>query len=167
MNLAKAMRFTRANWFVPMLSVALVMEWILARSSARSEPTALEAVILFDLCLFVPFLYWLCYRRTQPAKALAMRAVGLACFGVFIASRLVPPEAQTLLPHLAWVRTAGIAVVALVELKLFVELIKLVFGGQSSNEQIAGRTGAPPLLVKLMALEARFWKAVWRFVRGR
>ena len=115
----------------------------------------------------VPSLYVLCYRRTLATKALFLRMIGLACLGIFVASKLVPAATQTLLPYLTWPRTAGLAVLALVELKLMIELIRLVFGGKGSTTEIAKRTGAPPALVRLMALEARFWKSVWRFVLRR
>ena len=168
MTTASIGRWTKANWFAAALPVLLLIEFAFSRMpEARAAPTLLEATVLFDLCVFVPGLFLLCYRRRLGRKALAVRVLGLACFGILLASWMVPAGAQTLIPHLRWPRMVGMAVLAIVELKLLVEVLKLVFGGADTTEAIAERSGLPPALVKLMALEARFWKAVWRTLRGR
>jgi hypothetical protein len=155
----------RTNWFVPLLPLLLLAELLIARSNDWSRPGLLEHAIIFDLCLFVPALYAACYYRSQTVRALALRAIGLACVGLFIASRLVPAEAQTILPHLGWARTIGLAVIGLVELKLLFEIIKMTFGARTSAEALAEKTGVPTWVAQLMVLEARFWAAVWRFFR--
>ena len=158
--------WARRHWFAALLPVLLAVELAFARSVAWGSDGFAEYAILFDLCLFVPALYLLCYRRRLAPRALVIRAGALALLGVYIASRLVPPEAQTLIADLAWARGAGWLVLAALELAVLVWAVKLVFGGASTDE-IAAKSGAPLWVARLMQIEARFWKAVWRFLRGR
>jgi hypothetical protein len=160
--------WAKANWFLLALPLLLAVSWLFTRSiDWGSSARAAEAVTLFDWTVSIPLLYFLCYRHKVRGKAMAIRLLALACLGVWIASRLVPADAQALLPHLGWPRTAGLAVLALIELRLLVLALKLAFSGTASAEELAERSGAPPLLAKLMLLEARFWRAVWRLIRRR
>jgi hypothetical protein len=146
----------------------LVVSFLFTRSVdwQRWGRTA-EAVTLFDWMITVPALYFLCYRSTLSVKAMALRLIALACLGVWIASWLVPAAAQEVLPNLSWPRTVGLAALALIELRLLVLALKLAFSDRADAETLTQRTGAPPVLAKLMLLEARFWKAVWTLVRRR
>jgi hypothetical protein len=161
-------RWAAANWFVPAFALLLGISWLFTRSVdwGRSAAAA-EAVTLFDWAVTVPLLYFLCYRRTLKPWIMAVRLLALACLGVWIAGSLVPSAAQILLPHLSWPRTLGLAVLMLVELRLILLALKLAFEGKASAEELADRSGAPPWLARLMLLEARFWRAVWRLISRR
>jgi hypothetical protein len=50
---------------------------------------------------------------------------------------------------------------------LFVAALRLVFSGTATAEEVSERTGAPPLIARLIVIEARFWRALWRLIRGR
>ena len=154
----------RRNWFLPLLAMLLAIEFAFARTMLRTADPAAEAAVLFDLCVFVPALYAFCYRRTLAPGPLLMRTAALACLGLYVAAQLVPAEAQRLIAELAWLRYAGLAVLAAIELWLMAAVIRLVFGG-ATTEQVAERSGAPLWAARLMQIEARFWKAVWRFLR--
>lgn len=156
----------RRHWFVPLLAVLLLIETAFARTTDWSRDGLAELVILFDLCLFIPFLYVLCYRRRLARKPLLIRTAALALAGIYIASKLVPPSAQIVLGELVWARYAGLAVIALIELWVVVLTVKLVYGG-ATTEEISRSSGAPPWIARLLQIEARFWKAVWRFLSGR
>ena len=156
----------RRHWFVPLLAVLLLIETAFARTTDWSRDGFAELVVLFDLCLFIPFLYLLCYRGRVERKPLLIRAAALALAGIYVASKLVPPSAQIVLGELVWARYAGLAVLALIELWVVVLTMKLVYGG-ATTEEIARSSGAPPWIARLLQLEARFWKAVWRFLSGR
>lgn len=163
-----AREWTAANWFLLALPLLFLISFLFTRSvDWGASGDAAEAVTLFDWCVSIPLLYFLCYRRQLPAKQLALRLLALACLGVWISSWLVPVQFQEILPRLSWARGAGVAVLALVELRLLVLAVRLVFSGTATAEQVTERTGAPPLIAKLMLLEARFWRAVWRFIRAR
>ena len=155
------------NWFLPVLALLLGIEFAFARATDWSRDGVAEAVILFDMCLFVPALYALCHRRRVALRPLLIRTFALAVLGVYIASKLVPPEAQHLVAELSWARMAGWVVLAAIELWVVVKVARLTFGGSVTAEQIAERHGTPEWIARLMLLEARFWKAVWRLVRGR
>jgi hypothetical protein len=158
--------WARRNWFLPLLAPLLAIEFAFARTTDWLQDGIAETVILFDLCLFIPFLYALCYRRRFARKSLLIRTAALALAGIYLASKLVPPDAQVVLAELLWARYAGLAVIALIELWVVVLTVRLVWGGASTDE-IASQSGAPAWIVRLMQLEARFWKAVWRLIRGR
>lgn len=166
MTLAFPAGWVRRNWFLLLLAPLLAIEFAFARTTDWARAGPAELIILFDLCLFIPALYVLCYRKRIALKPLLIRAAALALAGIYLASRLVPPDAQVLLSELIWARYAGLAIIALIELWIVVLTLKLVFGGASTDE-IARRSGAPPWVARLMQLEARFWRAVWRLVSGR
>ena len=157
-----------SNWFVLALPLLAAVSYLLTRTTVwREDGLIVEAVTLFDWCVTVPLLYALCYGRTQKATRLAVRMLALACLGVWIAARLVPSVEQVLLAELGWARAAGLAVLVLLELRLMFAVIRLAFSGTATAEQIAERSGAPRFIARLLLLEARFWRALWRLLRGR
>lgn len=155
-----------AHWFVPVFALILGALWLAARDSMFMAQGG-EKAILADLCLTVPILYVLCYRRRHSALQLGMRAVALACLGIWLGSWIIPASDQSVLNELGPLRVAGLVVLAVIELRLLVAMTRLVFGPETSASEISRVTGAPPFIAKLMLLEARFWKAVWRLIRRR
>lgn len=155
-----------AHWFVPALVLILGVLWLMSRDPMFMAEGG-ETAILADLCLTVPLLYVLCYRRRHSALQLGMRALGLACLGIWLGSWIIPASDQSVLTRLGPLRVAGLIVLALVELRLLVAMVRLVFGSEASADEVSRATGAPPFVAKLMLLEARFWKAVWRLIRRR
>lgn len=161
--------WARRNWFLPLLAVLLAIEWAFARATDWRGDGLAEAVVLFDLCLFVPALHFLCYRRRLAWKPLLIRTAALASLGVYFASHLIPAEAQHLVAGLAglgWARLAGLSVLAALELWVVVKVVKLVFGGAVTEDDVVA-SGAPRWIARLMLIEARFWKWLWRLLRGR
>lgn len=158
--------WARQHWFWPLLALLLAIELAFVRSIDWPQDRVAELAVVFDLCLFAPALYAYCYRKAVSLKALLIRTAALALAGICLASYLVPEDSQLLLRDLVWARYAGLAVIAAFELWIVVVTIRLVFGGASTQE-IAEKSGAPPWVARLMQLEVRFWKAVWRFLRGR
>jgi hypothetical protein len=155
-----------AHWFVPVFALILGALWLAGRDSSFMAEGG-EAAIIADLCLTVPILYMLCYRRRHSAAQLGLRALALACLGIWMGSWIIPEADQSVLSRLGPLRFAGLVVLAVVELRLLVALLRLVFGPETSSAAISRATGAPPFVAKLMLLEARFWKAVWRLIRRR
>lgn len=157
----------RRHWFVPLALLLLAVEAMFVRSVDWSRGGVAEGVVLFDMAVTIPVLYVLCYRHQLPWRALVLRAAALACLGICLASWLVPAPARQLVDELAWLRTAGLVTLALIELRLVVAAIRLVFGGRADVAAMAAKTGAPEWIARLMLLEARLWKALWRWLRGR
>lgn len=152
------------HWFAPAFALILGALWLVARDPMFMAGGG-EAAILADLCLTVPILYVLCYRRRHSAAQLGLRALALACLGIWLGAWIIPESDQSVLTRLGPLRVAGLVVLALIELRLLVAMIRLVFGSEPSSDEISRATGAPPFVAKLMLLEARFWKAVWRLIR--
>lgn len=156
------------HWFLlllPLLASALF--GFAASIDWQRDGRVAEMVMLFDVCVSLPLLYFLCYRGTLTRKQMTLRLIGLTCLGIWFATWLVPEASQSLLPRLGWLRTAGIALLVFVELRLVVGAIKMAFSGKASADQLARASGAPPWIAKLMLLEARFWRWVWRRISGR
>jgi len=163
MRIERLRQWSGDNWFLLVLPLLGLAAWLMSRSIAwRSGGDGLEAALLIDACLTIPLLYLLCYGKRLPAWQLALRMIGLACAGIYLISYLVPAEAQRLLPHFEAARWVGLALIIAFELWLFVTAIRLVFRAGTTAEQVQAATGAPPLLAKLLLLEARFWKWVAR-----
>jgi hypothetical protein len=157
----------KLHWFTLLLPALLLIELAFARSTDWSRPGLAEAAILFDLCVFVPLLYLLCYRRRLAISPLLMRAAGLALLGMFLASHLVPQGAQQFLPHFTGLRLVGLVLLSLVELWLFTAILRIIFSADATAERITASSGAPRWIARLMLLEARFWRALWRLIRRR
>ena len=163
-----ARQWAMSNWFLLVWPLLAAISFLFTRTTVWAEEGRIvEAVTLFDWCVTVPFLYWLCYRRTLPPGRLALRLLALACLGVWIVAQLVPASEQVLLSRLGWARGLGIAFLMLIELWLMIAVVRLVYSRNATVEQVAERSGAPPFVARLLLLEARFWRAVWRFIRGR
>ena len=161
-------QWSASNWFVLVVPLLLALAWFVSRSTAWPQDAGgVEAALLIDATVTVPLLYALCYGRSLPFWQLAVRMVGIACLGIYLVSYLVPPEAQILLPRFAWARTMGIALLCVIECRLLVVSVRRVFKSGVTAEQLSDQTGAPPILAKLMLLEARMWKRLARFLRGR
>ena len=126
-----------------------------------------EAAILADLCLTAPILYVLCYRRRHSALQLGLRALALACLGIWLGSWIIPESDQSLLTRLAPLRVAGLIVLAADRAAAARRHDPPGLRSEASADEVSRATGAPPFVARLMLLEARFWKAVWRLIRRR
>jgi hypothetical protein len=153
-----------AHWFVPVFALVLGVLWLVSRDSMFMAEGG-EAAVLADLCLTAPILYVLCYRRRHSAFQLGLRALALACLGIWLGSWIIPAADQALLTRLAPLRVAGLIVLAAIELRLLFAMMRLVFGSDASADEVSRATGTPPFVARLMLLEARFWRAVWRLIR--
>lgn len=166
MDRARIGGWAAANWFLLCAPFLALAGLAFSRSVAWPQDGGVaEAVLLFDACVSLPLLYALCYRGRLNGWRLALRMLAVACLGIWLVAWLVPPASQTLLPHFGWARIVGLGVLVLVELRLVIAALRMVFGGNASAEEVAASTGAPPFIARLMVLEARFWKAVGRLLR--
>lgn len=156
-----------ANWFLAAVPVLLLVEWLVVRDIGAEMGRHVETVVLFDLCVFVPTLYVLCYRGRLPLAQLILRTAALVCLGIYLGSWLVPPEVQQLLPQLVWVRATGLVVLALIELRLLLIVINLIYRKGGTVDEVQAASGAPQWVARLLVLEARFWRAVWKLIRRR
>lgn len=164
---ATAIELARRHWFVLLLPVWLACSLAFSRSlDWRVDGRLGEATILFDWCIFLPLAYALSVRRTVRPPTALLRALGLAGAGLWVGRLLVPDGAEHLLARLGWLRYPWLAVVLVVEGAVIIALLRAVYAGRADNAAFE-RAGVPPLLARLMLLEARFWRWVWRLLRGR
>lgn len=86
---------------------------------------------------------------------------------MYLAIKLVPAQAQQILPSLSVARWMGLALLTVLEIRLLLAVFKMVLRGGGSADELAKATGAPPWLARLLALEARFWIAVANLFKRR
>ena len=159
-------RAARKHWFYAVLPILLGAALnFRATHPWADQPRFGEAATLFDWCLFVPFLYAICYRK-MSRRALAMRTLALVCGGIWIAGKIVPDPAETILAQWGWLRAIGIGVLVLAEGAALIAVLRVAFGSSPDPAELE-RQGIPPLLVKLMLAEARFWRWVWSRLQGK
>ena len=159
-------RLSRRHWFYLILPVLLCAALSFSTTYPWAEDARFgEATALFDWCLFVPFLYAICYRDTLP-RVLAVRIFALICGGFWVAGKIVPDSAETILAQWSWLRGVGIAVLMLIEGVALVAVLRATFSAAPDPKELE-RQGVPPLVAKLMLAEARFWRWVWARVRGQ
>jgi peptidoglycan/LPS O-acetylase OafA/YrhL len=154
----------KENWFWPVTLVLIAWAWLVSRNLPPRDLSGWELAVLFDVLVTLPLFFALCYRGKLPRNKLIIRILALQCLGIWLATKIVPVESQIVLPHLAWLRYAGVAVLVLIELRIMVALFKIVFKADTNAKQLEG-IGMPPLLAKLILLEARFWRWVFSVFR--
>lgn len=161
------MKALRTNWFYLLLPFLLLAAWSLSRTpEAVANPLLLERVLLVDCLISLPALYFLFLRRHTTLRAAFIRSAALAGAGLWFADYLMPSGEGQILPALGWLRMAALPFLLLIEIAAFIAIMRVVYSGAPDEEQLL-KQGIPPLVVKALLAEARFWKAVWRFLSGR
>jgi hypothetical protein len=150
----------KENWFWPVALVLVALAWLIGRNLPPGDLNGWELAILCDVLITLPVLFALCYRVKLQRNKLIIRLLALQCAGIWLATKIVPIESQIILPQLTWLRYVGLAVLVLIELRVMLEMFKLVFKADTNAEQLE-KIGLPPLLAKLAVLEARFWRWVF------
>ncbi len=150
----------KQNWFWPVAAVLWVAVWAIVRLQPSAVPAQFEYALLADVFITMPLLLWLCYRAQLPMKALLLRMAGVIGLGIWLASKMLAPEQQTILPQLGVLRNIGLGVVIVIEMWLFVSIVKIVFKKETTTDALVEK-GVPEVMAKLMLLEARFWRWVF------
>ncbi|MEM7452252.1 MAG: hypothetical protein AAF350_12515, partial [Pseudomonadota bacterium] len=149
--------FIKEHWFLMLAPIVLLSNALVVRSGPIDR--LVEAGLLFDLVLLVPALYFLCYRKRRQGAA--VRAIGLACLGVWIATKLVPEADRVLLVYLAPLRYVGLAVLVLIELALIRMIFRMLSAGDTAEataKRAADTADMPPWVAKLLVWEAGLWR---------
>jgi hypothetical protein len=154
----------RTHWFFLVAPVVLA-GWIYAtKVTLAPVDRVLEIGLLFDLVVLVPCLYWLCYRAR--GRRAVLRAVALACLGIWVALKLIPESEHEVLSYIAPLRWVGLAALIWLEIKVVVAIYKSVFKGGSTAQAVAlAPADLPPWVARLLALEAKIWLTVWQFLK--
>jgi hypothetical protein len=154
----------RAHWFFWIAPIVIAINCFVALRARDEVDRLIEAGLLFDLAILLPFLYWLCYRGR--GKQAVIRAAALACLGIWAATKLVLPAEQELLHYVAPLRYVGLAVLVMVEIAIVMAVYRAVFRGGSAADAAAQAQKAadmPAWAAKLIAYEATLWRRVWLF----
>lgn len=160
------MKALRTNWFYLLLPFLLLAAWSVSRTpEAIADPLQLERILLVDCLISLPLLYFLFLRRHTTLRAAIIRSAGLAGAGVWFAGYLMPDGEGQILPALGWLRMAALPLLVLIEVAAFIAIMRVVYSDTPDEEQLI-QQGMPPLIVKALLAEARFWKKVWRFLTG-
>lgn len=154
----------RTHWFFFIAPVVLAVNLCVGLSTRSEIDRFVEAGLLFDLMVLIPCLYWLCYR--QRGRRAVIQAAAMACLGIWAALKLVPESERVLLNYVAPLRYVGLAVLVWLELIVVLAIYRSVFKGESVSEAASrAPEDMPPWIVKLHAVEAKFWLKVWSRVK--
>ena len=152
------------HWFLLVAPVIIVVDVLVA--SVGPIDRAVEAGLVFDLVALLPLLYIVCYRRSR--KGALARALGLACLGIWICTKLVPPSDRVLLEYLEPLRYLGLAVLVLIELAL-IRLIVRSLRANRTVEDVSGQVREaaqmPAWVAKLVVWEVNLWRNVAKAAR--
>lgn len=158
----------REKWFFLIaLPLSVAIEWAFARSLDWSAYPRSEWVALFDLCVFMPLLYLAAFASDLTPKARLLRCLGIAGIGLFAAGWIVPEPNQFIIGELSTIRATAIVGIVAFEGWIMWKVIGAVYRQNADAKTLEREFAMPAWIAKLMVLEARFWKAVWQFLRRK
>lgn len=148
------------HWFLLLAPFVVLVNAYVATSGPITN--IVEFGLLFDLVILLPALYFVCYRKRKSGAAI--RAMGLACLGVWVATKLIPEADRALLTYIEPLRYVGLAVLVLLELAM----IRLIFVSLSQGDTPAQaaqkakeHSEMPAWVAKLLAWEAGLWRRMF------
>lgn len=156
--------FVAHHWFIFVAPIVLLANVVVAMAGPIDR--LVEAGMLVDLVIVLPVLYVLCYRKKK--RGTGARALGLACLGVWVATKLVPEVDRGLLLYIEPLRYAGFAVLVFLE----IAIIRLVFRSLAAGyteetvaKSVADESEMPDWVAKLLVWEAGLWRTLYASVR--
>lgn len=164
MNTDRLKLMVSNHWFLLVAPVVLVSDAFVAASGPIDR--IVEFGLLFDLVVLVPALYLVCYRKHK--RGAAMRSVGLACLGVWIATKLIPEADRVLLVYIEPLRYLGLAVLVLLELAVIRLIYRSLSAGNSAEataRKVAETAVMPEWVAKLLAWEAGLWRRLFAAIK--
>lgn len=154
----------RLHWFFVIAPLVLALDLHVSLSARGQIDHLIEGGLLFDLVVLIPSLYWLCYR--QRGKKAFVKAAALACLGIWAAVKLVPEPERDLLNYVAPLRYVGLAALVWLELVVVLGIYRAVFKSGSVDEAVSrAPADMPPWMVRMLAIEANFWRKTWGVVK--
>ena len=160
----------RRNWFIAAFPAIIFSCYMVASTETWASPRMTELGLLFDLTLFAPFLYWLCYRKQQTRGKTLLRMMVVASLGLFVAKQLVPGPEQFVLTFLDWLKSSWVVALLFIEAFAAVALFKLLFSSTddiSTKQELVEKYQVPEWLAHLMVLEAKFWRRVLKLITAK
>jgi hypothetical protein len=158
----------REKWFFMIaLPLAIAIEWAFARTLDWTAYPRSEWVALFDLCVFMPLVYLSAFSSELTRKARLLRCLGIAGIGLFASSFIVPAPNQFIIAELSAVRKVAMVGIVVFEGWILWKVIGAVYRQNANAKTLEREFAMPEWIAKLMVLEAKFWKAVWAFLRRK
>jgi hypothetical protein len=154
-------------FFLIALPLAIGIEWAFARTLDWTAYPRSEWVALFDLCVFMPLVYLTAFSSDLTCKARLLRCLGIGGIGLFAASFIVPVPNQFIISELSALRNAAMVGVVAFEGWILWKVIGAVYRHNADAKTLERDFAMPEWIAKLMVLEAKFWKAVWAFLRRK
>lgn len=154
-------------FFLIILPLAIAIEWASARSHDWEAYPRSEWVALIDLCVFMPVVYWAFFASDLSTKARLLRGAAIAGIGLLAASFIVPAPNQFIIGELSNIRNAMLVFVLLFEGFVFWQVMSALYRKGADARALQQDFAMPEWVAKLMVMEAKFWKAVWNFMRRK
>ena len=149
------------NWFYPVAFTLLMLVGFLATSTRGlprpAQGPTFEVALLADVFVTLPMLYWLCFRKRHGMAKLLLGVTAVVCSGLWLSGLIVPLAEQRVLPQLSWFRFVGLVIIVGFEVRLAALALRLMWRPQTKVAELEAQ-GVPPVVAKLMLLEARFWR---------
>jgi len=158
----------REKWFFLIaLPLAIAIEWAFARTLDWTAYPRSEWVALFDLCVFMPLLYLAAFTSELTRKARLLRCLGIAGTGLFAARFIVPESNQFIIGELSALRNVALIGILAFEGWIFWKVVGAVYRRNADAKTLEREFAIPEWIARLMVIEAKFWKAVWAFLRRK
>ncbi|MGB3471896.1 MAG: hypothetical protein WBA51_13830 [Erythrobacter sp.] len=158
----------REKWFyLLVLPIAFAIEWGFAASLDWTAYPRSEWVALVDLCVLMPLIYLCLFSSDLSGKARVLRAAAIAGIGLFAASFIVPHNNQYLIAQLSSVRNVMAVFIIAFEGWVLWKVLDAIYRKGADAGALERDFALPQWVAKLMVLEAKFWKAVWNFLRRK
>ena len=168
MPIEKLKKSLQAHWFLPFAFAIVGADSILVRTFEWQPALPLETGVIMDMAVLLPILYGICYRRR--GRAVWIRAVALACLGIWVGGHVIPLARHDIINHLAPLRYGGTAVLIFMEARLTFALYRAVFSSTPEHMRqtltASEQAGVPQWVARLMAMEARLWRRAWQWAQN-
>jgi len=158
------------HWFWPLAFAVCAVNALVLLLDGWASPQIKEFGVLFDFAVLIPVLYFSCYWKN--GKKALIKAIALACLGIWVAGHIVPNEHHAILNEVGLLRYIGLAVLIVIQVRIGIEIFRLAFGSKTDTEsdsavkRKAEEEGIAPWVANLLAWESRMWRKAWTAIRG-
>ena len=154
-----------AKWFfLTLLPLAILIEGVFTATLDWSAYPRSEWVVLVDLCVIMPLLYFVAFSSGASLKTRILHALAIAGLGLLAAKMMVPEANQFLIGQLSQMRAALFVVILAFEAFVIWKVLSALYTKNADAKEIERGFAVPPFIAKLLVLEAKFWKAVWSLI---
>lgn len=165
-NICRKTDHIRKNWFYAHAACSYLAIFSLSSSpyflqTYRYSSTTLGSTWI--LTLIASFIA--CYRN-QTIWRMSLRSMMLGGSGLWIVRTTLPNFSGGFPAYFGWLRILEIFLIALCESAALMTMVRLLTRRQKDMKSLE-KSGVPPLMIKAMSAEARFWRWVWhKLIKG-